>query len=205
MAGRHAKLPLTERRTAWTILAVGTIVSIASLFGSVWLIRAGVLVAIGMAFLAVHITWKQLERERNEHLEQIREQVAIRTALSEKHHSDSVAMIDRFTARSDALKSIIFKLRRQLAAANGELSTMRGNSVWLRAEVSERQATIEALNSRIAELETELGEKVVTMPRRGTTNVQPSVEDIWQDDEHPTLVDLTKLQLDDITERRREA
>lgn len=205
MAGRHAASPSTERRTAWTILAVGTIVSVASLLGSIWLIRAGVVVAIVMAFAAFHMAWRQLERERNDHAAEIRSQVASRVALSERHHSDSVAMIDRFTARTDNLKSVIAKLRRQLAAANSELSSMRGNAVWLRAEVAERQAKVEELTNRIAELEARAESTVLRMPRRGTAAVSPSVEEIWRDNEHPTIIDLTKLQLDGIPELRREA
>lgn len=185
---------------------VGTIVAAASLLGTVWLVRAGVVVAVLMAFAAVAMAWKQLARERSEHQVEIREQVALRVTLSERHHTDSVAMIDRFTARTDNLKAVIAKLRRQLGAANAELSTMRGNSVWLRGEVAERQARIDALTTRIAELESEHSRKLVLLPRRGTTaDLHPSAEEIWGDDEHPTMVDLTKLQLDGLPELRMEA
>lgn len=213
MAGRHVANTPSERRTALTILVVGSLVAVASLLGTVWVVRAGVVVAVAMAFAAVAVAWKQLERERLEHIAEVREQVALRVQMSERHHTDSVAMIERFTARTDNLKAVVAKLRRQLGAANAELSTMRGNAVWLRGEVAERQARIDALSAqinalttRIAELESTDRDKLVLLPRRGTTaDLHPSAEDIWGADEHPTMVDLTKLQLDGLPELRMEA
>ena len=206
MAGRRVAAAPSERRSALTILAVGTLVSVASLLGSVWVVRAGVVVAIAMAFAAVTAAWRQLELERAAHRTEIREQVAVRVAQAERHHAEQVAMIDRFTARSENLKGIVAQLRRQLALATAELSSMRGNAVWLRAEVAERQAHIDELVARIAMLESEHSEKLVLMPRRGAAvDVQPSTRDIWEADEHPTMVDLAKLQLDGIPELRRHA
>lgn len=190
---------------ALTILTVGTVVALASLLGSIWIVRAGVALAVLMAFAAVGVAWKQLERERLEHRAELKEQISARVALSEKHHADSVAMIDRFTARTDNLKGVIANLRRQLGAANAELSSMRGNAVWLRAEVAERQARIDALTAKIAELEAEHSEKLVLLPRHGAAAaLHPSAEDIWGEDEHPTMVDLAKLQLDGLQEVRSE-
>ena len=79
---------------------------------------------------------------------------------------------------------------------------MRGNAAWLRAEVAERQARVESLTSRIAELEAENTANIVTLPRNAVT---PSIDDIWGEDEHPTMVDLAKLNLDVLPELRREA
>lgn len=204
MAGLHAAAPSRERRTALAILAVGTAISLASLFGTIWVVRVGVVAAIAMAFLAAAAAWRQLERERSEHLAQIREQVALRVALTEKHHAESLAMIERFGLRAQNLKSLVAGLRRQLAHANAELSAMRGNAVWLRAEIAERQATIDALTARIEELQ-DRGDVLVTMPRRGVAALTPSALDIWGADEHPTVVDLQKLSADGLPELRLQA
>ncbi len=53
MAGRRAAQKSSERTLALTILGVGTAASLASLAGDVWIVRAGVLVAVVMAFAAV--------------------------------------------------------------------------------------------------------------------------------------------------------
>ncbi|MDO5093021.1 MAG: hypothetical protein Q4D79_06305 [Propionibacteriaceae bacterium] len=158
MSGRHVEKNPHERAIAITILAVGSAVVLLSLFGSIWAVRAGAVIGIVMALAAVAVSWLELKRERAEHREEIKRQIAFRIEQAEKHHAESVAMIDRFNERAQNLKSMIAKLRRQLGAANSELSTMRGNAAWLRGEVSERQARIDSLEAKIAELEARLVE-----------------------------------------------
>ena len=192
MAGRRASQKSSECTLALTILGVGTAVSIASLVGDVWIVRAGLLVAVVMAFAAVLVAWRELKVERERHALDMKHEIALRSQQAARFHEESVAMIGRFNARSENLQSVIAKLRSQLGAAKAELSSMRGNAVWLRAEVAERQARIEALESRIAELEAEDTANIVDLPRR----VSPSINDIWGQDEHPTMVDLAKLNLD---------
>ena len=192
MAGRRASQKSSERTLALTILGVGTAVSVASLLGDVWIVRAGLLVAVVMAFAAVLVAWRELKVERERHALDMKHEIALRSQQAMRFHEESVAMIGRFNARSENLQSVIAKLRSQLGAAKAELSSMRGNAVWLRAEVAERQARIEALESRIAELEAEDTANIVDLPRR----VSPSIDDIWGQDEHPTMVDLAKLNLD---------
>lgn len=177
---------------ALTILGVGTVAALASLFGGVWVVRIGVVVAIAMAYAAVYVAWRELKAERARHNEEIRHEVSLRATQASRFHEESVAMIGRFNARTENLQAVIAKLRGQLGTAKAELSSMRGNNAWLRAEVAERQAQIEALEARIAELEAEDTANIVALPR----HVRPSIEDVWGEDEHPTMVDLAKLNLD---------
>lgn len=193
MAGRRASRQTHERTTALTILAIGTIASLASMLGGVWAARAGVVVAIIMAFAAVFVVLRELSAERARHTAEIRHEVSLRAQQAARHHAESVAMMDRYNARAENLRAVIAKLRGQLAAARSELSSMRGNAVWLRGEVAERQARIEALEKRISELEAEETGNIVAIP---VASLQPSIKDIWGEDEHPTIVDLTKLKLD---------
>ena len=199
MAGRRASQKSSERTLALTILGVGTAVSIASLVGDVWIVRAGLLVAVVMAFAAVLVAWRELKVERERHALDMKHEIALRSQQAMRFHEESVAMIGRFNARSENLQSVIAKLRSQLGSAKAELSSMRGNAVWLRAEVAERQARIEALEARIAELEAEDTANIVDLPRR----VSPSIEDIWGQDEHPTMVDLAKLNLEGLPALRQ--
>lgn len=196
MAGRHVAPNSNERRTALLILAVGSAAALASMLGNIWMVRGGVVIAVVMATIALFAAFKQIDRIRAEHSEALRYEVDQRRRLTEKHHADSVAMIERFNTRTENLNSIIIKLRSQLGAAKAELSSMRGNAAWLRSEVAERQARIDELTARIAELESRIEEesKVLALP---AVDTDPQVTDIWADDEHPTLVDMKMLQLDD--------
>ena len=205
MAGRRVVQKSSERNLALTILIVGTLATVASLFGGIWFVRGGALVAVVMAFVAVGIAWRELERERSAHREEVRHQVALRVEQSDKHHGDSMAMLDRFGDRVDNLKAVIATQRRQLGAANAELSSMRGNSVWLRGEIAERQSRVDALTARLIDLETKHADNVIDLPRHGTASSDPKVEDLWADDEHPTMVNLAAIQLDAFEESRLQA
>lgn len=193
MAGRRAERNSSERAVALTILIVGTVVALASMVGDVWVVRGGVVIAILMAFAAVYVAWRELDAERARHTVAMKAEVELRSKQAARFHAESVAMIERYNSRAENLKAVIAKLRAQLASARAELSTMRGNAVWLRGEVAERQARIEALERRIAELEAEETGNIVAMPR---PVLQPSIEDIWGEDEHPTMVNLAKLNLE---------
>ena len=161
--------------------------------------------AVVMAFVAVGIAWRELERERSAHQEEVRRQVSLRVEQSDKHHGDSMAMLDRFAHRVDNLKTVIATQRRQLGAANAELSSMRGNSVWLRGEIAERQSRVDALTARLADIETQQSDNVIDLPRRGAASHDPRVEDLWDDGEHPTMVNLARIQLDAFEESRLQA
>ncbi len=192
MAGSRVSRPLSERSIALTILVVGVVAAAASLFGDIWIVRAGVVVAVVMSVAAFIVAGRQLQRERAEHKEQLHHEVELRTQQAERFHADSLAMIDRFNDRIENLKGVVLKLRRQLAAAQSEMSSMRGNAAWLRGEIAERQARIDALEAQIADLEKEEASNVVELPAA----VLPTVDDIWGDDEHPTMVDMGKLDLE---------
>ncbi len=207
MAGRHAVNSSQERKIAIAILSVGTLVVVASLFGGEWVIRAGAVLAVGMAFAAVMVAWGELRRERAEHAESIRYEVNLRKEQAARHHADALAMIERFNGRAEKLQEVIDSLRRQLGSANSELSTMRGNAVWLRSEVSERQARIDTLQTRIAELEAQLASiqaakaEVEEHPENTENIVEllvpeaSDVEDLWEEGEDPTMVHLQKMAL----------
>lgn len=205
MAGRRVAKKSSERNLALTILIVGTLAAVASLFGGIWFVRAGAVVAVVMAFAAVLVVWREMERERSLHQEEVKRQVALRVAQADRHHGDSMAMMDRFSGRVDNLKAVVVALRRQLGAANSELSSMRGNSVWLRGEIAERQSRIDSLTKRLADIEAEQSANIIALPRYGTARLDPKAEDLWNDDEHPTMVDLATVQLDLFEDSRLQA
>ncbi len=161
--------------------------------------------AVAMAFVAVAVVWRELERERTAHQEEVRRQVAMRVEQSDKHHDDSMAMLDRFGDRVNNLKSVIATQRRQLGAANAELSSMRGNSVWLRGEIAERQSRVDSLTARLTDIEARQSGNIIALPRPEAASHDPRVEDLWDDGEHPTMVDLARIQLDAFDESRLRA
>ncbi|RRD45839.1 hypothetical protein [Tessaracoccus sp. OH4464_COT-324] len=195
MTGRHEAPQKNERRAALLILGIGSAAALSSTLGSLWVVRAGVGVAVIMAILVVWVVFREIDELRKQHAEELRNEVQLRIQAIDKHHAESVALIERFNARAEGLNNIIQKLRSQLAAAKAELSSMRGNAAWLRAEVAERQARVAELETRVAELE----RKELDAAER---LVDPQVEDIWSADEHPTVIDLSRLQIKEVLEEQ---
>lgn len=196
MAGRRVASNSSDRNLALIILVVGSIAALASMIGSIWVVRAGVVVAVLMAAAALWVVYGEMAALRKEHAEELKHEHELRTALADRHHSDSIAMIDRFNARTNNLQTVIDQLRSQLGAARAELSTMRGNAAWLRGEVAERQARIAQLEARIAELEADRDDHNIV--ELEIADLHPSSEQIWGDDEHPTMVDLRKVHLEEL-------
>ena len=183
--------PLSERSVAVTILAVGSVAAGASLFGDIWVVRAGLVVAVGIAVAAFVVAGIQLRRELAEHAEQLRQEADLRTRQADRHYEDSLAMIERFDARIGNLKGVVENLRTQVAVAHSEAESMRGNETWLREEIAERQARIEDLEEQIAMLETGKEDNIIELH----TGLRPTVDDVWGEGEHPAVVDMAQLDL----------
>ena len=60
MTGRRAASKSSERTVAVAILAIGTVASLASLLGGVWVVRAGIVVAVAMALAAFWLASREL-------------------------------------------------------------------------------------------------------------------------------------------------
>lgn len=193
------------------VLIIGTVVSVALAFGPLWLVRAGIGVSLAMAFLTAFLAWREIDRIGQAHRVELKAMLKANTDQANRHHRDSLEMIDRFDTRARQLTAAIGRINAQLAAAHAELATMRGNSVWLRAEVAERQSRIDALEAQVAELEaarTQADGNLLSLPRYGVAagrELLPSAEDLWADGNHPTVVDLAMLAFPEVLDERKQA
>lgn len=188
-------------------MTVGTIVLGAMAFGPLWMVRTALGLAIAMAFASVFLAWREVEHITKAHQVELKAVMAASREQAERRHRESLEMIDRFVERSTQLSANVQRITAELGAAHSELATMRGNSVWLRGEVAERQARIDALTERVAELESqaEAAEaEVLALPRYGTSSARalPSAEELWADGNHPTVVDLNAISFPVLDERK---
>lgn len=171
-------------------------------FGPLWFVRAGVVVSVLAAFVAVLFAWREIDRVNRAHRVELKSVLAAGVEQANNHHRDSLDMLDRFDARAQQLTGTIARLTSELAAAHGELATMRGNNVWLRGEVAERQAHIDELAARVAELEAarDQAANLLNLPRYGVASGRPlpTAEELWADGNHPTIVDLNRLAFPDV-------
>lgn len=178
-------------------------------FGPIWLVRVALVISVAMAFTSVLLAWREVDRVTKAHQIELKSVMAINRAQAAQRHRDSLEMIDRFDQRAKVLSNNLRRVTAELGAAHAELASMRGNSVWLRGEIAERQAKIEMLTQRVLELETMADiahAEVIAHPRAaGSAANLPTAHELWVDGNHPTVVDLNMLSLPEFTRERKQA
>ncbi|PIF02757.1 MAG: hypothetical protein CR979_00805 [Propionibacterium sp.] len=212
MSKHKAERPV-ERTVTLAILIIGTVVSVALAFGTDWTVRIGLGVAIAMAFTSAIMSWRELDRVSEAYRLELKAVLAANMEQADRHHRDSLELIDRYDAHADQLRAMIRKINTQLGSAHAELAAMRGNSVWLRGEIAERQARIEVLEKRVAELQSmqskgDSDTNLLSLPRYGVSSGQdplPTAEELWADGDYPTIVDLALVAFspDEVEERKQ--
>lgn len=212
VTGRYRARQSNERKITWAALVAGTLLATSLAFGPLWMAQLGVGVALLFSFVSVGFAWRELENARKAHRGEVKALLNASREVADRQHRESLEMLDRFDERANQLKSTVQRLTSQLGAAHAELASMRGNNVWLRGEVAERQARIDALTSRIAELEAARAEatgKLLVLPKREVCDPEaqllPTAEELWADGNHPTVVDLTMLSFPVLLDERKQA
>lgn len=122
-------------------------------------------------------------------------------------------MIDTFANRVGILSKSLSDTRGKLDRAENELSTLRGDKAALQYKVAAGNKKVNALESRVAELETELAGiladaeagRVVDLPGHTLADAGvPSAGEIWETGSVPTVVDMSRVDFpgDDQVERK---
>ncbi|MVA76987.1 hypothetical protein GC722_13275 [Auraticoccus sp. F435] len=217
----------TGRTLCIGVLAAGSVLAAALAFGSIWLVRLAVVLAVLTGVVAVWIAWAALERTvrrlRAQHATELRQHVERHREQVQAERADTMAVLDtlegRFTAqrrhaevlehRVATLRGQVTGLRRELAKLLPQVATLRGDKAALQHEVAARDTEVAELRAELARREAELTEltsgDVVTMPRRGVGPL-PTAEQIWSDGNHPTVVDLSAVTAEEIfVPQRRQA
>lgn len=212
--GKRISKPSSDRRGVLAMLIVCTVLAVAcAVIPSIWAARAGVLVALVMAWVSVLMAWREMESIRTAHLAELK---AVRQASvkeEQRHHKESMDMIDTFANRVGILSKSLSDTRGKLDRAENELSTLRGDKAALQYKVAAGNKKVNALESRVAELETELAGiladaeagRVVDLPGRTLADAGvPSAGEIWETGSVPTVVDMSRVDFpgDDQVERK---
>ncbi|MDO5501246.1 MAG: hypothetical protein Q4F67_16370 [Propionibacteriaceae bacterium] len=187
------------------ILAAGALLAIGAAFGPVWVIRAGILIAIIAGVLATVLVWRQVRAEQQRRSRDVVEQAHAHGAALHTERNQHLSVLTTMESynkgAADKVRTLgeqIDQLRGQLATQQQQLAQVRGDNVALtatisklRTELSAREAEVRALTDDDAEL--------LALPRRVATrsdwDALPKAEDIWADGDHPTVVDLQTLAL----------
>lgn len=204
----------TWRHITLAILAAGAVLSFAAMFGPIWVVRAGVVLAVLAGVGAAFAAWREISHHLTERRRALAEQ---NLALSRTHgdhlrteRKQNAAVLDTLRTQIERTNNLVDRLadevssrRTEIAELRREISGLRGDKLSLAAQVSERDDRIaglrETLVVREAELAALLAEddeaEVYAMPRRVRADgerIAPQAE--WETAEQPSVVDLAMLE-----------
>lgn len=192
------------RRAAIYALVAGGVLGIAAAFGPIWVVRAGIALALLAGIFAVRFAWLETRKERTEHGQQILGQARAHSeqlTTERQRNSEIVDVLRR--ASEDSVEEVV-QLQIRIGKLRTELSSLRGDNAALQADVVARDREIRRLTTDLESREEELralksmaeDAEVLAMPRyaeKADWDALPTAEDLWADGNYPTVVDLQKL------------
>lgn len=209
----------TLRRLSRNVLIIGTVIAVLAAFGPVWVVRIGVVVAVGAAVAASVFAWRELAEARRQHAQEmvaasrahgaaLREErvqnASVVEALSERVQH-AVAEIARSRRTVSELTATVTELDGVVADLRGQLSTLHGDHAAAQDGIREREGIIASLRDIISAREADLvamsqaRNQVRSMPRRMLVEAEeaweslPEAEDLWSGDRHPTVAELADV------------
>lgn len=164
------------------VLMVGTALSLASLFGPDWALRAGVVVALASAAASCGLAWRELYATKRRHAQDLlvvgrRHTEDLRT---ERNHNAEV--LETVTGRAERWRREVDRQQTQIAGLRVETSALRTDLASVRRQLVRADGTIAGLRETVRERDLELAliadsrqlaaessgdADVHTLPRRG--------------------------------------
>ena len=131
--------------------------------GPLWLVRLGLLPALGAAFGACWLAWREIGLERRAH-------AAAMLAASRRHgaqlteerrHNTAVlaamtGRVEAFTTLADSRAATIHRMDAELSRLSGDVNGLRGANGRLTRDLNFRDATIAGLRETVERRESEL-------------------------------------------------
>jgi hypothetical protein len=201
------------RRASQIALLVGAGLAVAAAFGPLWIVRAGIALAIIAGFVAVRYAWQEQRQTREEagrtSLRQLREHSTL-LSTERRRNSEVVSVLRQ---HNDSATERLAEREMTIGQLSSELSSLRGSNAVLRSELVESDQRITQLRASLAEHVAELqqhtpeGEaNVIAISRHAVVtdwDALPSAEDLWATGNHPAVVDLQNLADPTLFEQKR--
>lgn len=203
---RQAK-PTLLRRASEIVLVAGTVLAVAAAFGPTWLVRVGVGVAVVTAVVACVLAWREHFSTRRAHAAQMLQASQQHGKVLSEERTRNGQVVDTLTRRVKDAEVVIGGQRVIIATLRGEISTLKGDSVYLRSEVKHRETVITSLRETVRSREAELvalqaeADSAAVHPMRHRVPAEdesawaelPDANDLWSDGSHPTVVDMVMI------------
>lgn len=198
--------PLSARSVGLVVLVVGGVLGVAAAFGPLWVIRAGIAVAVLAGAIAFILVWRQVTRVQRAREDDRAAALHKQAEAMSEQRQQHTEVLETLNTRQDALRAQLRELRIAHADRLIELNTLRGDKTALQADIDRAAAEVASLRERVAELEEKLAiedghAEVFSLPRRLSSSDMPGVS---EEDLMPTVIDLQALALPLVEEVQRD-
>jgi hypothetical protein len=169
-----------RQRISTAVLVVGTVLSLASLFGPDWALRTGVVIALASAAASCALAWRELQLTKRRHA---RELLTVGRRYTEDLRSErrhNAEVLDTVTGRAERWRHEVDRQQTQIAGLRVEVSALRTDLGSVRRQLVRADATIATLRETVRERDLELAlnrtevtgsdAEVHTLPRRNRPN-----------------------------------
>jgi hypothetical protein len=157
-AGHAARREPVSRwhRVTQIVLVVGSVLALAAALGPLWLVRAGVVIAVVTCIVTCALAWRELSDARRRH--------AQRLLVSDRTHGDALRaertrngeVVDALTERLSSTGMIVVGQRSTIAQLRGEVGVLATERDGLREQVAERDSLIGLFRTSLREQEVAL-------------------------------------------------
>ena len=145
-----------RQRLSTAVLVVGTVVSLASLFGPEWALRVGVVVALASAAGSCALAWRELYATKRRHAQDL-------LAVGRRHNQDlrserqhNADVLDTVTGRAERWRREVDRQQTQIAGLRVETSALRTDLASVRRQLVRADGTIAGLRETVRERDLEL-------------------------------------------------
>jgi hypothetical protein len=158
-AGAARREPVDRlHRATQVVLVVGSVLALAAAAGPVWVVRAGVVVAVATTVVTTLLAWRELAGARRRH--------AHRQLVSDKRHGDALRsertrnaeVVDALGERLRSTGMVVAGQRSQIAQLRGEVGVLTTERDALRDQVAERDGLLGIFRLSLREQEAALVE-----------------------------------------------
>jgi len=210
-SGTRAAKSSKLRRASGAVLVIGTVLAVVAAFGPIWMVRAGVGVAVATAILACVFAYRQLFVVRRQHAKDLLGASRRHGQAMREERTHNASVVDALSLRISQAGEIIEGQQVIIGKLQTQVSSLNGDAVYLRGEIAHRETVITSLRETVRSREAELialhsdglenaGGDVHHMPRRvlaeheSTWADVPNADELWGDGSYPTVVDLKMLE-----------
>lgn len=217
-SGRRAASSPARKLTIG-ILVAGLLVAAALAIGTVWAVRAGVLLAAVTAVAGVLLAWREARLERREAARRDLEQQRAQGLELSRERRSNISVVNSLESRNKAITSRVDDLSTEIRTLRSEIATLRKLKGEMAHAIAERDVELITVRHDLQKAQAQLHKlladeaEVYALPRRGslvegsdgTWSAVPTAEELWSDGDHPTVVDMKALAYPDAPDQRRHA